>query len=215
MPRENFLRSVANMEQALANALNEVSGNPDVTPEQLSRILRLIIKKEIVLEFLLEDVFPPTPPAECDCQTSNEAGNNFNINRGTGAANTTVTFNGTTLPSNAHGSVTYNGHTCEDCMSDNEFTFTYGGSATVPAFTFTATTFNVPDCPGNIVEITGQGTTDNPQLFGPNPMYTLNLNGVMNNKTITVVITGNNNTFVATTTQLGNGELVVEDCPTP
>ncbi|MFC0418197.1 hypothetical protein ACFFHH_22635 [Cytobacillus solani] len=46
-------------------------------------------------------------------------------------------------------------------------------------------------------------------------MYTLNLNGVMNNKTISVVITGNNNTFVASTTQLGNGELVVEDCPTP
>lgn len=210
--REDFLQAVGNMEQALANVLNTVSGNANA--QQLDRILKLIVKKEIVLEFLLEEVFPPTPPEECGCQTSNQAGNNFDITRGTGANNTTVIFNGTNLPGEAHGSVNYDGHTCEDCMTDNEFTFTYGGSDTVPAFTFTATTFNVPNCPGNVVQITGQGTTNNPQLFGNNPTYTLNLNGVMNNKTITVMIDGNNNTFVASTTQLGNGELVVENCPT-
>lgn len=52
-----FLEAVANMEQALANALNSVSGSEAVTPEELERILRLIIKKEIVLEFLLDE-FP-------------------------------------------------------------------------------------------------------------------------------------------------------------
>lgn len=209
--REDFLQAVANMEQALANTLNAVLGS--ATPQQLERILKLIIKKEIVLEFLLEEVVPPTPPIGCGCQTTNQAGNNFNINRGTGSANTTVIFNGTTLPSNAHGAVTYTGHTCQSCMSDNTFTFTYGGSATVPAFTFMATTFNVPNCPNNVVTITGQGTTDNPTLFGNNPTYTLNLNGVMNNKTIDLTINGNNNTFQASTTQLGNGELVVTNCP--
>ncbi|WP_313803710.1 hypothetical protein [Cytobacillus sp.] len=56
-PQEMFLEAVANMEQALANALNSVSGNEAVTPEELERILRLIIKKEIVLEFLLDE-FP-------------------------------------------------------------------------------------------------------------------------------------------------------------
>lgn len=56
-PQEMFLEAVANMEQALANALNSVSGNEGVTPEELERILRLIIKKEIVLEFLLDE-FP-------------------------------------------------------------------------------------------------------------------------------------------------------------
>lgn len=56
-PQENFLQAVANMEQALANALNAVSSDTGSTPEQLQRILKLIIKKEIILEFLLEE-FP-------------------------------------------------------------------------------------------------------------------------------------------------------------
>lgn len=56
-PQEMFLEAVANMEQALANALNSVSGSEAVTPAELERILRLIIKKEIVLEFLLDE-FP-------------------------------------------------------------------------------------------------------------------------------------------------------------
>lgn len=53
--RENFIQSVANMEDALTNVLNAASGN--ATPSQLERLLKLIIKKEIVLEFLLEE-FP-------------------------------------------------------------------------------------------------------------------------------------------------------------
>ncbi|MFC4023634.1 hypothetical protein ACFOUV_07335 [Oceanobacillus longus] len=65
-PRENFLRSVANMENALASALNAASGNS--TPTELERLLKLIIKKEIVLEFLLEDVFPPNGNGECPCK---------------------------------------------------------------------------------------------------------------------------------------------------
>ncbi|MED3573284.1 hypothetical protein ACTHO0_03855 [Cytobacillus praedii] len=56
-PQEMFLEAVANMEQALANALNSVTGIEGVTPEEIERILRLIIKKEIVLEFLLDE-FP-------------------------------------------------------------------------------------------------------------------------------------------------------------
>ncbi|WP_419394338.1 hypothetical protein [Cytobacillus praedii] len=54
-PQEMFLEAVANMEQALANALNSVTGIEGVTPEEIERILRLIIKKEIVLEFLLDE----------------------------------------------------------------------------------------------------------------------------------------------------------------
>ncbi|MFC4023633.1 hypothetical protein ACFOUV_07330 [Oceanobacillus longus] len=53
--RENFIQSVANMEDALTNALNAASGN--ATPSELERLLKLIIKKEIVLEFLLDE-FP-------------------------------------------------------------------------------------------------------------------------------------------------------------
>ncbi|MED3552061.1 hypothetical protein [Cytobacillus praedii] len=56
-PQEMFLEAVANMEQALANALNSVTGIEGVSPEEIERILRLIIKKEIVLEFLLDE-FP-------------------------------------------------------------------------------------------------------------------------------------------------------------
>lgn len=67
MPQDDFLRAVANMEQALANALNAISGT--ATPRQVERILKLIIKKEIVLEFLLEE-FPITPPTltPVDCE---------------------------------------------------------------------------------------------------------------------------------------------------
>ncbi|RDW16420.1 hypothetical protein CWR48_17425 [Oceanobacillus arenosus] len=54
-PQEAFLKSVAHMEESLANALDAVSGRAN--PRQLERILRLIIKKEIVLEFLLNE-FP-------------------------------------------------------------------------------------------------------------------------------------------------------------
>ncbi|WP_249872056.1 hypothetical protein [Oceanobacillus saliphilus] len=57
MPQENFLHAVANMEMALANALSADSSSSSVTPDQLSRLLKLIIKKEIILEFLLEE-FP-------------------------------------------------------------------------------------------------------------------------------------------------------------
>ncbi|KAB2332478.1 hypothetical protein [Bacillus mesophilum] len=155
---------------------------------------------------------PPPPPGDCGCETSNQAGNNFNINRGNGANNTTVSINGILLPSNDHGRVRYNGHTCENCFDDNEFTFTYFGADGVPPFTFTAVTFDVPHCPTGEVVITGQGVTNNPQLFGNAPTYILRLNGVMNNKSISLTINGTN-TFTASTTQLGNGELVVSNCP--
>lgn len=157
---------------------------------------------------------PPPPPGDCGCETSNRAGNNFFINRGNGANNTTVIVNNVPLPSNDHGRVRYNGHTCEDCFNDNEFTFTYFGADGVPPFVFTAATFNVPHCANNVVTITGTGTTTAPGFFGSNPVtYTLTLNGVMNNKSITLTINGSLRTFTASTTQLGNGELVVRNCP--
>ncbi|MFC4023635.1 hypothetical protein ACFOUV_07340 [Oceanobacillus longus] len=64
-PQEVFLQAVTNMEDSLANTLNAVSVN--ATPQELERILKLIIKKEIVLEFLLEefpmDIHNGIPPA--------------------------------------------------------------------------------------------------------------------------------------------------------
>lgn len=60
--RDNFIQSVANMEDALANALNSTLENT-ATPSGLERLLKLIIKKEIVLEFLLDD-FPPVCTVE-------------------------------------------------------------------------------------------------------------------------------------------------------
>lgn len=54
MSLNEFQRSAAKMEDALANVLNAVSGR--VSPGQLERILKLIIKKEIILEFLLEEI---------------------------------------------------------------------------------------------------------------------------------------------------------------
>lgn len=54
--RDNFIQSVANMENALTNALNRSLENA-ATSNDLERLLKLIIKKEIVLEFLLEE-FP-------------------------------------------------------------------------------------------------------------------------------------------------------------
>jgi hypothetical protein len=184
----------------------------------VQKTLRDVIKKEMVLEFKFENVlellsittqFPP--PTPCGCMATNEAGHDFDINRGNGAANTTVTFNGTV--EDPPGAVTYNGHICLDCATDNSFTFEYGGSTGVAAFTFTATTFDVPHCPADIVTVTGQGTiTAGTNVFGPNPVYSLTLNGVTP-KSISIVITGNGNTFTATVAPLGNGELVVTNCP--
>ncbi|WP_249872072.1 hypothetical protein [Oceanobacillus saliphilus] len=54
---DSFLQAVANMEDALASTLNAASSAPNLSPGQLERLLRLIIKKEIVLEFLLDE-FP-------------------------------------------------------------------------------------------------------------------------------------------------------------
>lgn len=160
-------------------------------------------------------LFPTITPTigPCGCQVTNQAGRNFDISRGTGAADTTVIFNGGTLPANAHGSVDYTGHFCLACASNNTFTFNYGGTGTVPAFIFTATTFSVPHCPNNIVTVTGVGT-DNIGLFGTSASYTLVINGVMNNKSISITLIGQNgNTFVASTTTVGNGEVSVTNCP--
>lgn len=55
-----MMNEAAKMEAALANALQFAVENGD--PDFLERILRLIIKKEIVLELLLEELFPPPPP---------------------------------------------------------------------------------------------------------------------------------------------------------
>ncbi|MFF2291081.1 hypothetical protein [Peribacillus butanolivorans] len=186
----------------------------------VQRTLRDVIKKEILLEFKFENVLdllttiPPTPPPPtitCDCEVTNMAGNDFSINRGQGAAGTTVTFNG--VVQDPPGGVTYNGLICSSCTPDaNFFEFDFDGSGDVAAFTFTATTFTVPSCPGSTVSITGQGTTDNPGLFGATPAYTLNVDDTMNNNSITVIITGNGNTFMSTTT-LGNGEIAISDCP--
>ncbi|MGJ9457265.1 hypothetical protein [Oceanobacillus sp. CF4.6] len=56
MPQRNFLNAVGNMEMALAEVLSSASSR-SASPDELSRLLKLIIKKEIVLEFLLEE-FP-------------------------------------------------------------------------------------------------------------------------------------------------------------
>ena len=53
---EYFKFAVAKMEDALANALNAVTSCPGATPEEIAKVIKLIIKKEIILEFLLEDV---------------------------------------------------------------------------------------------------------------------------------------------------------------
>lgn len=55
-PQEEFLQAVANMENALANTLS-TAVTLNTSTGSLERLLKLIIKKEIVLEFLLEDVF--------------------------------------------------------------------------------------------------------------------------------------------------------------
>ncbi|MFD3448189.1 hypothetical protein ACFDTO_26710 [Microbacteriaceae bacterium 4G12] len=196
----------------------------------VQRTLKDIIKKEMLLEFKFENILellaitsvisPITPPptAVCGCQATNEAGHNFNITRGDGDVNTTVTLNSAAVT--PPGAVNYNGHICQSCQTNNSFTFSYEadpnpdpGTPVVPDFTFTATTFSVPHCPNHTVTITGQGTTDNPAFFGPNPTYQLILNGATGSKTIEVIISGNGNTFDAKVDHLGNGELVVNDCP--
>lgn len=53
---ENFKVAAARMEDALASALNVVTSSPNATPDEISKVLKLIIKKEIILEFLLEEV---------------------------------------------------------------------------------------------------------------------------------------------------------------
>ncbi|MCH5586712.1 hypothetical protein MK805_17415 [Shimazuella sp. AN120528] len=156
-----------------------------------------------------------TTTTSCGCMVTNPAGESFNITRGTGANDTTVVFNGVTQPTNAHGSVNFCGHICLTCTSNNQFIFDYGGSATIRPFRFTATTFHVPHCKNQVVTITGEGNTTNTALFGPNPVsYTLDLNGITNNKRISLLITGSNGSvFFATISKLGNHELSVTNCP--
>ncbi|MCH6269164.1 hypothetical protein [Neobacillus citreus] len=199
-----------------AENIQQVLGTDPESTEGSVTLNDLLAVNELADETLQQAISDElAPPPICGCMATNQAGNNFDINRGTGDNFTTVIVNAVVQPPNDHGSVIYNGHICQSCMSDNEFTFTYGGNDTVPAFVFTATTFNVPHCANQIVTITGQGITDNPALFGPNPVsYSLVLNGVMGSKSISILITGSNGTtFFATTTQVGNGELVVTNCP--
>lgn len=54
-PRELFEQAAADMEMALANALSAAVEFGSI--EDIERILKLVIKKEIVLELLLEE-FP-------------------------------------------------------------------------------------------------------------------------------------------------------------
>ncbi|WAA13135.1 hypothetical protein [Fervidibacillus halotolerans] len=51
--KENLIDAIAQMEGALAAALE--AANAYGTPEQIEAILRLIIKKEIILELLLDE----------------------------------------------------------------------------------------------------------------------------------------------------------------
>ena len=53
---EYFKAAAARMEDALASALNAVTSKPNVTPDEIAKVLKLIIKKEMILEFLLDDV---------------------------------------------------------------------------------------------------------------------------------------------------------------
>ncbi|WP_353957736.1 hypothetical protein [Peribacillus sp. NJ4] len=187
----------------------------------VQRTLRDVIKKEMLLEFKFENVLdllttiPPTPPPPaCGCQVTGMpvAGNAFSINRGQGAAGTTVTFN--EVVQDPPGGVTYNGLICSSCTPDaNFFEFDFDGSDGVAAFIFTATTFNVPNCPNNAtVTITGQGTiTAGTNVFGANPVYALTVNEVTDD--ISLTITGNGNTFIATVTDLGEGEIALLNCP--
>ncbi|MEW9108371.1 MAG: hypothetical protein AB2374_03410 [Cytobacillus gottheilii] len=155
---------------------------------------------------------PPPTPGDCGCRTSRQSGMNFNITRGNGANFTTIMVNGTTLPRNRHGRINYNGHTCEGCRDDNEFTLTYSGSPglSVP-FVFEATNFNdIPSCPGGSVVITGTGEITFNDPTQPVPAtFTLTL---VDDMSISVTITATNFSFSATTTNIGNGQLVVRNC---
>ncbi|MEC3656847.1 hypothetical protein P9148_17455 [Bacillus siamensis] len=53
-PQELFLLAVVNMEQALGDAVRVANGVGDLAA--IERILRLVIKKEIVLELLAEEL---------------------------------------------------------------------------------------------------------------------------------------------------------------
>lgn len=69
-----LLASVANIENALANAINaesEILKEGNMTPEQLlvlsnklEDLIKLAIKKEIILEFLIEDAIKACKTAE-------------------------------------------------------------------------------------------------------------------------------------------------------
>ena len=54
-PQELFKQAASDMEQALADALQNVVTN-STNPEEIAQILKLVIQKEIVLELLLEEI---------------------------------------------------------------------------------------------------------------------------------------------------------------
>lgn len=56
--RDDFLQAVAAMETSLANLLARIS--EEGTPADAERLLKLIIKKEMLLDFMIQD-FPDTP----------------------------------------------------------------------------------------------------------------------------------------------------------
>ncbi|MEI3606229.1 hypothetical protein SPD48_11040 [Pseudogracilibacillus sp. SE30717A] len=58
-PKEQFQLAAANMENALADVLKSITSDNFHDKAQLERILKLIIKKEIVLQFLLEEFHRP------------------------------------------------------------------------------------------------------------------------------------------------------------
>lgn len=66
-----FLEAVADTEHALADTMDTIAYGAEqnsVSHDQLKRFIKLLIKKEIVLEFLLEEFYPIytalTPPVE-------------------------------------------------------------------------------------------------------------------------------------------------------
>ncbi|WP_218775521.1 hypothetical protein [Oceanobacillus senegalensis] len=128
-----FIDASARIEAAIASILEFAATTQD--PEFIERITKLAIKKEIVLELLLDEIGDIEDEDECECSGTVNAT----------APNSNITING----AEDTGDVTFVGEVCPDCsVEGSSLTFTFTDDTPTPnnSFTLVSTSIPAPTC---------------------------------------------------------------------